>query len=135
MAVSASCAWQAAPARLARLQRRCFSDEEKAVLCHSNAGDEGYFKRNFQRGRRTRVEMMQQISSAHDQMRVFYELGRQNLMAKGRLTPDEAARFARIDERLFKLQKEPLQLEFYQRHKQFHEDYIRKRFALGKEEE
>ncbi|CAJ1419588.1 unnamed protein product [Effrenium voratum] len=90
MAVSASCAWQAAPARLARLQRRCFSDEEKAVLCHSNAGDEGYFKRNFQRGRRTRVEMMQQISSAHDQMRVFYELGRQNLMAKGRLTPDEA---------------------------------------------
>ncbi|CAE7378469.1 unnamed protein product [Symbiodinium natans] len=56
--------------------------------------------------------MLQQINAAHDQMRVFYALGRQRLQEQGRLNEDHAAKFARIDERLFSLQRDPLQLEY-----------------------
>lgn len=77
--------------------------------------------------------MLQQINAAHDQLRVFYELGRQRMLDKGRITQEDAMKFARIDERLFHLQKDPLQREFYEAKKQFHEEYIRKRFALREE--
>jgi len=45
---------------------------------------------------------------------------------------EEAERFARIDERLFRLQRKPSQLEFYERRKQFHPEWIQKHFALKK---
>ena len=79
--------------------------------------------------------MLQQINAAHDQLRVFYELSRQRMLDKKRISEDDALKFARIDERLFQLQKDPLQREFYEAKKQFHPDYVRKHFALGREED
>mmetsp|Transcript_71124 Transcript_71124/g.169794 ORF Transcript_71124/g.169794 Transcript_71124/m.169794 type:complete len:143 (-) Transcript_71124:56-484(-) len=113
------------------------SDKSEAhpVLFHDSSGAEGFWERRFRRARRKRVQMLQQINAAHDQMRVFYALGRRRLQDKGRLNEEHAAKFARIDERLFGLQRDPLQLEFYDRRKQFHEEYVRKRFLLGKQEE
>ena len=71
--------------------------------------------------------MLRQINAAHDQLRVFYELSRQRMLDKKRISEDDALKFARIDERLFQL--------FYEAKKQFHPDYVRKHFALGREED
>mmetsp|Transcript_82419 Transcript_82419/g.128661 ORF Transcript_82419/g.128661 Transcript_82419/m.128661 type:complete len:83 (+) Transcript_82419:40-288(+) len=79
--------------------------------------------------------MHSQIEAAHDQMRVFYEMGREKLIQRGRISREEAQRFARIDTRLFALQADPVKLEFYQHPNQFHEDWIRKNFALESNDE
>eukprot|EP00931_Biecheleriopsis_adriatica_P095209 TRINITY_DN68841_c0_g1_i1.p1 TRINITY_DN68841_c0_g1~~TRINITY_DN68841_c0_g1_i1.p1 ORF type:complete len:158 (+),score=31.67 TRINITY_DN68841_c0_g1_i1:55-474(+) len=96
---------------------------------------EGFWRRRWRRVKKRRAKMHHQIEAAHDQMRAFYDLGHQRLIARGRLSPEEAARFARIDERLFELQRKPGQLEFYDRRKQFHEEWVQKHFSLRKSDD
>mmetsp|Transcript_58073 Transcript_58073/g.136100 ORF Transcript_58073/g.136100 Transcript_58073/m.136100 type:complete len:137 (+) Transcript_58073:55-465(+) len=128
-----SCCHMARPCL--RAFRRFGTDTEGTALMHATEGAEGFWERRVVKVRRKRFKMLQQVGAAHDQLHVFYELARQRLVQQGKLSEEDAAKFARIDGRLASLQRDPLQLEFYDRRKQFHEDYVRKRFALGKEEE
>merc|ERR1712008_364196 len=91
---------------------------------------EAFWQRRFQRVQKRRQRMFNQVDAAHDQLQVFYSMARRRLGATGRMTSEEAERHARIDERLFALQRSPEQLEFYTRNRQFHPDWVEKKFAL-----
>merc|ERR1719198_976776 len=110
--------------------QRGFCDEAR----HAEDETEGYWWRRWQKVRRRRARMHQQIASAQLQLRASYDLGRQRLVEQGRLSPEEAERWARIDGRLHDLQANHMQLEWYDRRKQFHPDFIAKRLALKKGE-
>mmetsp|Transcript_88061 Transcript_88061/g.188996 ORF Transcript_88061/g.188996 Transcript_88061/m.188996 type:complete len:138 (-) Transcript_88061:56-469(-) len=91
---------------------------------------DAFWRRRYRKIQRRRCRMYMQVDAAHTQLRAFYEMGREQLVAQGRLSEEEAARFARIDERLFRLQRKPKQLEFYDRRKQFHAEWIQKHFEM-----
>eukprot|EP00933_Yihiella_yeosuensis_P054274 TRINITY_DN52684_c0_g1_i1.p1 TRINITY_DN52684_c0_g1~~TRINITY_DN52684_c0_g1_i1.p1 ORF type:complete len:180 (+),score=28.54 TRINITY_DN52684_c0_g1_i1:77-541(+) len=117
--------------------RRAFSvdadeGEEEGTLDEMT---EGFWNRRWRRVKKRRARTHHQVESAHDHVRAFYDMGRTRLVASGKLSPEDAAAFARIDERLFALQRNKVQLEFYDRRKQFHEEYVQKNFVLGKKDE
>merc|ERR1712129_451202 len=89
-----------------------------------------FWKQRWRKIKQKRAFMHHQVAAAHNQLETFYELGRARLVADGRLSAEEAERFARIDARLLELQKKPRQLEFYENKKQFHEEWIQKHFAM-----
>eukprot|EP00930_Biecheleria_cincta_P105260 TRINITY_DN97887_c0_g1_i1.p1 TRINITY_DN97887_c0_g1~~TRINITY_DN97887_c0_g1_i1.p1 ORF type:complete len:170 (+),score=33.41 TRINITY_DN97887_c0_g1_i1:39-512(+) len=100
-----------------------------------NERSQRFWARRWRRVKQRRAKMHHQVEAAHDQMRAFYHMGSQQLISRGRLSVEEAERFARIDARLFQLQRNPVQLEFYDRRKQFHEEWVQKHFSLRKDED
>merc|ERR1712008_78417 len=124
--VTASCGcFGGRSAQLVAERRFCSSGEEDDGDSH-----EAFCQRRFQRVQKRRQRMFNQVDAAHDPLQVFYSMARRRLVATGRMTSEEAERHARIDERLFALQRSPEQLESYTRNRQFHPDWVEKKFAL-----
>eukprot|EP00928_Gymnodinium_smaydae_P089179 TRINITY_DN7317_c0_g1_i1.p1 TRINITY_DN7317_c0_g1~~TRINITY_DN7317_c0_g1_i1.p1 ORF type:complete len:192 (+),score=53.95 TRINITY_DN7317_c0_g1_i1:73-576(+) len=93
---------------------------------------EAFWRRRWKKVKRKRANLLIQVRAAHDQLRVFQEMGRQQLVERGRLSDEDAEKFARIDARLAELQVKPAKLEFYETKKLFSEEWLDKRFALKK---
>merc|ERR1712048_890468 len=111
---------------LAPSQRRCFCTGEEDEANSTEA----FWRRRYRKVKRDRARMHQQVAAAHDQLRIFHELGRRQMVAANRLSSEDARKFASIDERLYALQLNPEQLEYFDRKKQFHNDWWAKKFNL-----
>eukprot|EP00747_Dinoflagellata_sp_TGD_P169368 gnl/TRDRNA2_/TRDRNA2_198195_c0_seq1.p1 gnl/TRDRNA2_/TRDRNA2_198195_c0~~gnl/TRDRNA2_/TRDRNA2_198195_c0_seq1.p1 ORF type:complete len:145 (-),score=39.79 gnl/TRDRNA2_/TRDRNA2_198195_c0_seq1:238-672(-) len=94
--------------------------------------EEGFWKRRWQRIQRRRARMNQQVDAAHGELQILQSLGRQLLVERKVLSEEDAAKFARIDARLCALQRNPKELELFDPKKQFHPEYLAKKFALKK---
>eukprot|EP00929_Paragymnodinium_shiwhaense_P046289 TRINITY_DN23567_c0_g1_i1.p1 TRINITY_DN23567_c0_g1~~TRINITY_DN23567_c0_g1_i1.p1 ORF type:complete len:161 (-),score=52.68 TRINITY_DN23567_c0_g1_i1:67-549(-) len=104
----------------------------EAAKLYTEEEVEDFWRRRYKKVKRSRARMHQQVNAAHDQLRLFYDMGRAKLVAKGKLHPEDAEKFARIDERLAALQMKPEKLEFFDRKKQFHNEWLDKHFDLKK---
>jgi len=90
---------------------------------------EGFWRRRWTRVKRRRARKHLQIDAAQASMEACYAQGREKLLDAKKITPEDARKFSRIDERLFYLQQHPRQLEIYDWKKQFHDEWIEKYFA------